>query len=389
MQTNNTSARIAWRYLVSKKSHSAVGAISVISICGMAIATAAIICVLSVFNGFRHTITERLDSLTPDILVSPARGKVFDNADSLSLKLSGIRGVASVSPILADNALALCGNQEMPVLLKGVTGFSDTVPTAQFSIGAAAGLSANVGDRILLFAPRRVGRVNLANPSASFITDSVTNTLIFQTNRSETDENTIITDINIVRDLLQYDEEASSIEIFVNPGENPDNIIPLVENTLGENFIVKNRLQQQEINFRMVTIEKWITFLILFFILVIASFNIISSLTMLVLDKEKNIGTLRALGYSRRNVGAIFFWQSIFVSAVGGISGIVLGIGLTLLQQYTGLIHLQGDPSTLIITAYPVRLQFNDILVTLIPITLIGLLSAALTSSFARSRIRL
>lgn len=389
MQTNNTSARIAWRYLVSKKSHSAVGAISVISICGMAIATAAIICVLSVFNGFRHTITERLDNLTPDILVSPARGKVFDNADSLSLKLSGIRGVASVTPILADNALALCGNQEMPVLLKGVTGFSDTVPTAQLSIGAAAGLSTNVGDRILLFAPRRVGRVNLANPSASFITDSVTNTLIFQTNSSETDENTIITDINIVRDLLQYDEEASSIEIFVNPGENPDNIIPLVENTLGENFIVKNRLQQQEINFRMVTIEKWITFLILFFILVIASFNIISSLTMLVLDKEKNIGTLRALGYSRRNVGAIFFWQSIFVSAVGGISGIVLGIGLTLLQQYTGLIHLQGDPSTLIITAYPVRLQLNDILVTLIPVTLIGLLSAALTSSFARSRIRL
>lgn len=403
------AAAIAWRYLISKKSHSAVGAISVVSICGMAVATAAIICVLSVFNGFRQTITDRLDNLTSDILVQPAKGKVFEDADSISAQIGSLPGVASATPVLGDNALAICNSQEMPVFLKGVTGFSTSKRTdaaflksaiyksdnpdsiggipAYLSIGAAAGLGARPDSRILLFAPRREGRLNIANPAASFITDSVTATVIFQTNRSETDQNTIVTDIETVRELLQYDGEASSIEIETVKGANISSIISTLKKDLGPGFLVKDRLEQQEINFRMISIEKWITFLLLFFILVIASFNIISSLTMLVLDKEKSIGTLRALGFSRKGIGNIFFWQSIFVTALGGISGIILGVTLTLIQQTSGIIHLQGDPDSLLVTAYPVQLQAPDILVTLVPIFLIGLFTAILTSQFARSRI--
>ncbi|MDE6339412.1 MAG: FtsX-like permease family protein [Muribaculaceae bacterium] len=419
--------RIAWRYLISKKSHSAVGAISVVSICGIAIATAAIICVLSVFNGFKQTIVDRLDILTSDILVTPAKGKVFENADSLAREIASLEGVASSAPILADNALAICDSQEMPVFLKGVAGFSDgtydatafkssalpglvsasvnqantatnedsaeeensTLKEAYLSIGSAAGLNARIDNNILLFAPRREGRLNIANPASSFITDSVTVTLIFQTNRSETDENTIVTDIETVRDLLQYDSEASAIEISAKPDANIAQIISGLQKKLGNRFIVKDKLQQQEINFRMISIEKWITFLLLFFILVIASFNIISSLTMLVLDKEKAIGTLRAIGFSRRGIGGIFFWQSIFVTATGGIAGIILGIALTLLQQTTGIIRLHGDPGALLVSAYPVQLQFPDILLTMIPLALIGLLTAFITSSFARSRVTL
>lgn len=377
---------IAWRYLISKKSHSAVGAISVVSICGMAVATAAIICVLSVFNGFRKTITDRLDVLTPDILVSPSKGKVFDEADAMAEKLRRIPGVKTAIPVLADNALAICNAQEMPVFLKGVTGFKSQ-EMADISIGTAAGLGAQVDDNILLFAPRREGRVNLANPAASFITDSVTVVNIFQTNRAETDQNTIITDIETVRELLQYDGEASSIEINAKEGANIPSIINTIKRDIGAKFVVKDRLQQQEMDFRMISIEKWITFLLLFFILVIASFNVISSLSMLVLDKEKSIGTLRALGLSRRDIGSVFFWQSIFVTGIGGAVGIALGVVLTLLQQNFGLIRLQGDPESLLVTSYPVQLQAFDILLTLIPVVAIGLFTALLTSRFAKSRI--
>lgn len=400
---------IAWRYLISKKSHSAVGAISVVSICGMAVATAAIICVLSVFNGFRQTITDRLDPLTPDILVSPAKGKVFAGADSIASVIASKKGIATAVPVLADNALAICEAQEMPIFLKGITGFetesyTDTAFTsaalyksesteetdinrAFLSIGTAAGLNARPDSRVLLFAPRREGRLNLSNPASSFIADSVITTLIFQTNRAETDQNTVLTDIELVRELLQYEDEASSIEISVNPGTDIDALTLSLKKDLGMNFTVKDRLQQQEMNFRMISIEKWITFLLLFFILVIASFNIISSLSMLVLDKEKSIGTLRAIGFSRHGIGNIFFWQSIFVTGVGGLAGIILGIVLTLIQQNFGIIRLQGDPESLLVTAYPVQLQGGDILLTLIPLVVIGLITAVLTSSFARSRI--
>lgn len=385
-RTGHVAPAIAWRYLISKKSHSAVGAISVVSICGMAVATAAIICVLSVFNGFRQTITDRLDVLTPDILVSPVKGKVFDDADATAAKFRRIPGVKTAIPVLADNALAICRAQEMPVFLKGVTGFSSP-ELADISIGTAAGLGARVDDNILLFAPRREGRVNLANPAASFITDSVTVVNIFQTNRAETDQNTIITDIETVRDLLQYDGEASSIEINAEEGANIPSIINTIKRDIGAKFIVKDRLQQQEMDFRMISIEKWITFLLLFFILVIASFNVISSLSMLVLDKEKSIGTLRAIGFSRRNIGSVFFWQSIFVTGIGGAAGIALGVLLTLLQQNFGLIRLQGDPDTLLVTSYPVQLQAMDILFTLMPVVAIGLFTAILTSRFAKSRL--
>lgn len=385
-RTGHVAPAIAWRYLISKKSHSAVGAISVVSICGMAVATAAIICVLSVFNGFRQTITDRLDVLTPDILVSPVKGKVFDDADATAAKFRRIPGVKTAIPVLADNALAICRAQEMPVFLKGVTGFSSP-ELADISIGTAAGLGARVDDNILLFAPRREGRVNLANPAASFITDSVTVVNIFQTNRAETDQNTIITDIETVRDLLQYDGEASSIDINAEEGANISSIIKTLKQDLGPTFSVKDRMEQQQMDYRMISIEKWITFLLLFFILVIASFNVISSLSMLVLDKEKSIGTLRAIGFSRRNIGSVFFWQSIFVTGIGGAAGIALGVLLTLLQQNFGLIRLQGDPDTLLVTAYPVQLQAMDILFTLMPVVAIGLFTAILTSRFAKSRL--
>lgn len=404
------AAQIAWRYLVSKKSHSAVGAISAVSICGMAIATAAIICVLSVFNGFRDIIGNRLNALSPDVMVTPAKGKVFENADSVAVLLSTVKGVKLAIPSVTDNALAICGVREMPVTVKGVDidkyrkitsldsllidrtadGGGTTAETqsteAILSVGAASGISATPGEEVLLFTPRRQGRVNLSNPAASFLTDSVTVSGVFRSDQSDFDDNLVIINISMARDLLQYSTEASAIEILTNPDADIEKIVTKITDTLGSGFIVKDRLRQQEMNFRMISIEKWITFLLLFFILIIASFNIISSLSMLVIEKDNSISTLRALGCSRKGIGSIFFWESVFVTATGGVSGIITGVVLTLMQEHFGLIKLQGDPSSLTIAAYPVHLEPSDILITLVPILIIGIVTALITASYARSR---
>lgn len=409
---SNLSAAIAWRYLIAKKTHSAVSAITAVSACGIAVATAAIICVLSVFNGFKSVIAGRLDTLSPDVMVTPAEGKVFASADSIAEVLTSWKEVEIAMPSVLDNALAIYNGHETPVSLKGVD-FSryarlttvkqlmDTnsrypeAPVADLfaaspavlSIGAAARLGATEGDGILIFAPRREGRVNIANPAASFLTDSVTATGIYQSNQQEYDDNRIIVDINIARDLLQYDDEASAIEILAAKETDPVALASKVEAALGPRFIAKDRLRQQAMNFRMISIEKWVSFLLLFFILVIASFNIISSLSMLVLDKEKSMHTLAALGMSRRRIGHIFAWESIYVTSAGGICGIVLGVALCLLQQHFGFIKLHGNPGDMIVQSYPVEVNAADILLTAAPIMIIGLVTARITAVFGRQRL--
>lgn len=404
MSKAGLSAAIAWRYLISKKSHSAVGAISVVSICGMAVATAAIICVLSVFNGFKGVIGDRVDSLAPDVLVTPAKGKVFSNTDSILSLLSSVSGIRKAIPSLTDNALALHDSREMPVTLKGIdieayrsitsldSLMIDRLPDPSsdnpsiLSIGAASRLSALPGDRILIFTPRRIGRVNLANPASSFLSDSVENIAVFRSDRKEIDENMVIVDIELARELLQYDSEASAIEIQAKQGSDTHALAAEIQSTLGNSFVVKDRMRQQEMNFRMVNIEKWVTFLLLFFILVIASFNIISSLSMLVLEKEKSLSTLAAIGFSGKGIGRIFFWESIYVAGIGGSAGIVLGLILSLFQQHFGFIKIQGDPDSLSVVSYPVTVDPKDIIITIIPIVLIALVTAFITASFARTR---
>lgn len=406
------AARIAWRYLRAKKSHSAVGAISMVSICGIAVATAAIICVLSVFNGFQSVIADRLDTLSPDIMVTPAKGKVITDADSLALRLRKEKGVDRAIPTILDNALLIHNGYEIPVQLKGVdlkeyskitalpdlliatADSPDSLPPLEeeeytpaiASIGISSRVGARPGDGMLLFAPRREGRVNLANPSSSFLRDSVRVEGIYQANQSDYDDARVIVDLEAARELFQYDTEASAIEISAAPGVDTGELMNTLADRLGPDYKVRDRLRQQEMNFRMVSIEKWVSFLLLLFILLIASFNIISSLSMLVIEKEGSISTLRAMGLSRARIGNIFAWESVMVTASGAIAGIILGVALCLLQEKFGFIRLQGDPQTLVTAAYPVSLQWQDILVTLIPLSIMALVAAGITSAFARHR---
>lgn len=407
MKIGSLPARIAWRYLRAPKSHSAVSAISIISVVGVAIATAAIVCVLSVFNGFRGLLSDTLDLLAPDVLVTPATGKTFADADSLLNIINKIDGVGTAMPTVTDNALAIYNAKEMPITLRGVVpeiyseiteidslfvngeGIADYSPDdAAVSVGVAQQLGTGAGSEgLFLFAPRREGRVNLSNPMASFLTDSVSVRGIFQSLQSEYDENTVICDISTARELFQYTTEATAIEINTDPDADISGVASEVNKALGEKAVVKDRFQQQETHFRMVNIEKWMTFLLLIFILMIASFNIISTLCMLIIEKQSSMATMSALGMNRRQIGKTFWWESIYVSLAGGIGGIIIGVALCLIQEKFGLIKLGGDPDILVVHAYPVIVEWSDLLVALIPVAVIGIITAWISAAFARSRV--
>ncbi len=407
MTSRSLPARIAWRYLRAPKSHSAVSAISLVSVVGVAVATAAIICVLSVFNGFRSILSDKLDILAPDVMVSPSQGKTFADGDSLATVIAAIPGVEMALPAVVDNALAIVDAREMPITLRGVdynrypaitrvdsiiTGGRTLASLGEKEVVASVGVARQLGFYngdvpMLIFAPKREGRVNLANPMASFLTDSVNVADIFQAMQTEYDENNVICDINVARDLFQYDTEATTIEVKAKPGTDVASLGTEISRRLGPDVTVKDRYRQQEMNFRMVEIEKWVTFLILIFILVIASFNIISTLCMLVLEKQQSMSTLLALGMSRRRIGSVFWWESMYVSLTGGISGVAVGLILCLLQQHFGLIRLGGDPATLVIQAYPVKVEFMDIIYSMIPVIIIGICTAWTAAAFARSRL--
>ncbi|MDE7159758.1 MAG: ABC transporter permease [Muribaculaceae bacterium] len=414
---------IAWRYLTGRKTHSAVNAIAAVAVAGVAVATAAMICVMAVFNGFHSLLTERLDRMTPDISLTPKTGKTIADGDSLAEALGSIPGVALATPVVADNALALYCGHETPVRLRGVRVadyrrmtaldsilIGDSAPleevdrtaevdpdtyevtappaNASASIGAAsrAGID-RLGATITIFAPKRIGRVNMANPLNSFVVDSLTVTSIYEAQQNDFDENSIITDIETVRGLFLYDTEATSVDVMALPGTDVSRLAGSIREATGGKWHVRDRAEQHTLSFRMVNVEKWMSFLLLAFILVIASFNIISTLSMMVVEKEDSMRTLRALGMSRRGVGGVFAWESLFVTLAGGLGGIILGCVLCLAQQKWGLIHLAGNPDELVVKAYPVALQWSDIGAAFLPLVAIGVVCALISAAFARSRL--
>lgn len=418
------TARIAFRYLFSKKSHSAVSAISAVSVAGVAVATAALVCVLSVFNGFRDVLSVRLDTLGCDVAVTPVHGKTIGDADSLLTAIRSLSGVERAMPVVSDNALAVYDAREMPVRVKGVDESlfrqmtaidSLIIPEGRFAasstltesaedeygeseeirssvgtiaVGVASRLSIyDLDRRLLLFTPRKGVRVNPANPLASFITDSISVAGVYQANQSDYDDNIVLTDLPTARHLFELDDHsATAIEVKARKGVEASSLAADIRGIAGKDFVVKDSLQQQELHFRMIEIEKWVTFLLLFFILLIAGFNLISTLSMLVLEKRKALGTLKAIGMTSRSIGGIFAWESAIVTLIGGVAGMLLGVVLCLLQENFGLIRLNGDADSLVIKAYPVALQWTDLLLVCIPLAAVGIITAIISSGFARRR---
>lgn len=400
---------IALRYLRSKKSHSAVNIISIVSVCGVIVATAAIVCVLSVFNGFSKLIHSKLSMLDADIAITATLGKTIADADSVAAVARGVAGVEMALPVVEDNALAMFFNYQMPVTLKGVPNGYDSLTNirgtiidgkyllddgiSQYSVIAIGpALSLNVRPDYLkmvsLYTPRRRGNINLANPATALRSDSVFVSGVFQIEQNKYDRNTMFVSIEMARRLFDYTTQATAVELRLAPGANEPAVMAALTDALGEQYVVKNRLMQQAEAFRMVNIEKWVTFLLLGFILVIATFNVIGALSLLIIEKTDSIDTFRNLGASNKLISRIFVMEGWVISFTGTVLGIALGLLLCLLQEHFGLIEMQGNAATLIITAYPVAVQWTDLLVVLALSLAVGALTSLVTKLIMRRKLR-
>jgi ABC-type lipoprotein release transport system permease subunit len=397
--------KIAWRYLVSKKGHQAVNIISIVAVCGVVVATAALICVLSVFNGFKGLIMGRLALLDPEVAITATLGKTINDADSVINAVGTLPGVERAVPVVIDQALAMYAQYQMPVRLKGVpddynrmNGMDSVIVDGEWKLRdqvskyavAGAGPAVRLCVRpefmgmVRLYAPQRQGRVNIANPMGAFRQDSLFVSGVFQLQQNSYDADLIYVPLDMARELFDYETEATQIELKLMPGANEQQVMQLISHVLGKGYQVKNRLMQQREAYRLVNIEKWMAFLLLAFILIIATFNVISTLSLLIIEKDDSIATMRALGANDRQISRIFVLQGWLITLAGAVTGIVIGLILCLCQQQFGLLRLSGDPANMIISAYPVVVEWTDILVTLALVAAVGLLTSMVTALIMR-----
>lgn len=401
--------RIALRYLFSKKTHNAVNVISMISVAGVAVATAAIVVVLSVFNGFERLALDQMSVISPPLSVVPSTGKTIPDADSLVMSIESLVPGAAVIPTVTEQALAVVGDRQKPIEIKGVTpawyaasglagytidgqmgcgGAEGPWAYADMSVGVAVGLLTHPGayEFLNIYLPRRLGRINPANPYSAFRGDSLVVASVFQTGHDGHDENLVVMPLDRARRLLDYGTEATSIEVWADG--DLGRLATAIEALSPGNIRVLDRVKQEGHTFAMISIEKWITFLMLSFILLIASFNIISTLSLLVIEKEGNLAVMRAMGATERQVSGIFSIEGWLVSLSGGMAGVLIGSALTLAQQWGGFVKLSGDTSSLVIDAYPVELRLADILVVVGLVAVIGLAAATLTTAINRRKFK-
>ncbi len=403
------SLKIAIRYLVSKKSHGVVNVISAISVAGVAVATAAIIVVLSVFNGFSYLAKSHFSVIDPDLMVSPVRGKVIENADSLAAAISAMDGVEAATPTLTERGLLVSDGAQLGVVFKGIApGYPDVIDyseaiesgmkvnpdyllendaVAQMAIGVAARLNLQPGSgRAELYVPKRIGRINPANPAGAFFSRTLVLEDILAVNQMEFDADHIFIPIDVARELLLYENgEATDIEIRTVVHDDPAAVASRLRDSLGDGYVIATREQQHQEAYRMIAVEKWVTFAMLIFILVIAAFNIISTLSLMVIEKRDNMATLRFIGASKHQVRGIFMWMGAFITLAGGIIGLLIGVGLSLAQQLGGFIHLAGDPAKLTVSVYPVQVEPTDILAVLAITAAMSALTSLVTRIFTRN----
>lgn len=399
--------RIALRYLFAKKHHAAVNVISIISVAGVAVATAAIVVVLSVFNGFADLGAARMSVVDPQLQATPLKGKTIASADSVAEALTALPEVALAVPVVEERALLVTSQGQVPVRMMGVTrDYAEVVeldslttdgtyfigtamgrPTANLSIGTAyhAGITPSADRQIELYVPRRQGRINPANPMSAFRGDTLLVWSILRSDVQDFDTDRIVMPIAAARQLLDYSTEATALHIRLKPGVDEAGAQERLRQLLPQ-CRVENRLEMQADSFRMIAVEKWMTFMMLSFILLIAAFNVVSTLSLLIVEKQPDMYTYRALGASRSLRRNIFVWQGSLITLVGGAAGIVLGTALTLLQQYCHLIRLNAEASAVTIQYYPVRLNPLDLPAVLLVIAGVAVLAGQTTRLLNRQK---
>ncbi|MBR5101615.1 MAG: ABC transporter permease [Muribaculaceae bacterium] len=401
--------KIAARYLRSKKTHHAVNVISIVAVCGVAIATAALIVVLSVFNGLRDVIQDKLSKLDPPIAINVSQGKVINNADSVIAVISQVDGVEAVMPVVEEHALAIFNGNQVPVRIKGVpedynkmTSIESTLlygdfilddDVSQYTIlgrGPAEILLQNGYNQlsmINIYVPQRRGKINLNDPESAFRVDSVFIAGIFEVQQKSYDSELIFTSLDLARKLLDYENEATQIEVSLKPGADEGKVMKQLNKALGDVFTVKNRIMQEDTSFKLVNMEKLITTLLLIFIMIIATFNVISALSLLIIEKDESITTFRNLGATRQMITRIFVAQGWLITTIGAVAGVIIGLLLCWGQATFGWVKMSSDASLVIVQAYPVKVMLTDVLLTFVLASLVGLIASVATSLTMKRRL--
>lgn len=393
----NLSFLIAKRYLISKKSHNIVNTISMISLGGIVIATAALICILSLFNGFTSLVEDTFNSFDPDLKIMPSQGKVFSKADFPILDIQNMQGVDALSESLDENALLKFSDRQRIVTFKGVSSNFDDIADVQkvvihgeYTLGneevpyclLGAGVAYELGVRpgflspLEIFTPRREGKVNLLNPSSAFNKENTFLSGVFSLNQANYDENMIIIPIDVARKLLDYTDEVSSIDIKLKPGTDTKSIKNQLVDRLGEDFVIKDRFEQQDELYKMINIEKWMTFLIVFVIEAISIFNIVGSLSILIIEKKNDIGIFKSLGMQIKDILRVFFTEGMMIVFLGMISGLFLGLLICFLQMKFGFLKMgNADDMLLAYNVYPVVVKIQDILLVALTVLSVGFIA--------------
>ncbi len=392
----NFSFYIARRYMFSKKSVGAINVISFISVAGVAVGTMALVIVLSVFNGFHDLVASLFTNFDPQIEVVPVKGKTI-NADAPELdRIRHLDFVDVATDVVEDQAIAVYGDRQRMVTVMGVdenfdqlTNISDilygdgdfTLRVANLYFGVPGirlaqdlGLGARWTDYLKIYAPVRRGQLtDLDTPTDGFVVDSLLSPgVVYAVNQNKYDRDRIITSIYFARQLFDQDGMLSSLQLRLKPGTDLSTAKREIKAAAGEKFRVLDRFEQQADTFRIMQIEKVLAYVFLTFILIVACFNIISSLSMLIIDKKNDINTLHNLGANDRQIQSIFLYEGRIISAVGALIGIGLGLALCGLQQAFGFVKMGESSGTFIVNAYPVSVHYWDVLVVFITVILIG-----------------
>ena len=391
---------IAKRYLFSKKSHNAINVISGVSVCGITLATLALVCTLSVFNGFQDLVTTMFTAFDPELKITAVSGKVFDAQDDRIQSLKQMPEVEVFSESLEDNVMVQYKDRQAMAVIKGVEdNFNQLTAIDSILYGrgemvlhdevvayaipgielvSILGTGVRFLDPLEIYAPKRGSKINVASPASSFNSDYLHSSgLVFAVNQQKYDASYILTSLKFARDLFQYDTEVSSIELKLKEGANIYKVQGRIASLLGKDFQVLNRYEQQADTYRIMEVEKLISYLFLTFILLIACFNVIGSLSMLIIDKRADVVTLRNLGANDKIIKRIFLLEGCLISFLGALIGVVLGVALCLVQQEFGLISLgSGDSAgAFVVDAYPVNVQLTDVLLVLLTVLVISFFS--------------
>ncbi|MBO5134923.1 MAG: FtsX-like permease family protein [Bacteroidaceae bacterium] len=384
---------VAWRYLFSKKRHNAINVISIISVVGVALSTMALVCTLSVFNGFRDLISSLYTAFDPQLEVVPAKGKFVAADDSLLLRIKAHPDVAVATESLEENALILFQGHPTVIVLKGVSENFDSctdirsilLGDGDFLLHAGGvdygvpgiGLAQQLGGidygKVPICAPRKGERINTINPSESFtIGDLISPRLVFHVSQRQYDDHYLLAPLSFAQELFEQEGCITSLELRLKDGADTDDVKQQLRAIAGNRFQVNDRIEQQQDMFAVMNLEKTVSYLFLTFILLVSCFNIIGSVSMLIIEKRSDMEVLRHLGADEQSIVRIFLYEGWLITLLGAIVGIGLGLALCLLQEQFGLLRLGNAEGMFIVDAYPVSVHLPDILLIFATVLVVG-----------------